>query len=80
MRKYCFKSFPIEIHFQSIPTQNSNIFSYKSIELAQKVSRWTHASYGWENAIREILSANSLIPTITTIQEPRSVFRPCALQ
>lgn len=81
----CVSAFPRNIFLFSPRNSEStyiliDVLRYNSIELSTNLNRWAYSTYTWENAIREILTTDSLIPIVTTIQEPRSVFRPCMSQ
>lgn len=57
------------------------IFKYldssNNIELSDNINRWAYGTYNYENYIREILTADSLVPVKTSIQRPRDFFYPC---
>lgn len=55
------------------------VFSGESIQLSESINRWSYTTIGWEGAIREILTADDLVPQKTTIQRPRDIFFPCML-
>lgn len=52
-------------------------FSEDSIQLSEGINRWVFTTFGWESAVRDILTADDLTPVKTAIQKPRDFFYPC---
>lgn len=77
---YKILSFPILFHdpyfsfFFFFICQNNSLHT---IDLSTKLMTWSRGSSNWENAFKEIITADSYLPQDTTIQTIQGLFRPC---